>query len=63
MTSLCKELNMSGKASKRKIKRKNSSLRLEESTLKKLKIHAVKKDTSIQKIIEELVEKFLKIRK
>lgn len=53
---------MSEKVAKRN-KRKNTSLRLDENILKKLKIYAIKKDTSIQKIIEGLVEKFLKTKK
>ena len=54
---------MSAKQSKKQAKRKNTSLRLDESMLKKLKIYAVKKDTSVQQIIEELVEGFLKNKK
>ena len=60
---MANSLTMTRKASKKKSNRKNTSLRLEQSTLKKLKIHAIKKDTSIQQIMEELVEKFLEIRK
>ena len=54
---------MSAKQAKKKVKRKNTSLRLDEAMLKKLKIYAVKKDTSVQQIIEELVEGFLKNKK
>ena len=56
---------MSSKPHKKKTKaiRKNTSLRLNESVLKKLKIYAVKKDTSVQQIIEDLVVGFLKNKK
>tara|TARA_B100000282_G_C31715455_1_gene483292 strand:+ start:379 stop:549 length:171 start_codon:yes stop_codon:yes gene_type:complete len=56
---------MSSKPQKKKVKivRKNTSLRLNESVLKKLKIYAVKKDTSVQQIIEDLVVGFLKNKK
>ena len=65
MTSLCNDLLMSSKPQKKKVKtvRKNTSLRLNESVLKKLKIYAVKKDTSVQQIIEDLVVGFLKNKK
>jgi len=56
---------MSSKPQKKKVKtvRKNTSLRLNESVLKNLKIYAVKKDTSVQQIIEDLVVGFLKNKK
>ena len=60
MTSLRNDEEMSAKTAKKKVKRKNTSLRLDEAMLKKLKIYAVKKDTSVQQIIEDLVEGFLK---
>jgi predicted DNA-binding ribbon-helix-helix protein len=63
MTSLRNDSMMSAKPAKKKVKRKNTSLRLDEAMLKKLKIYAVKKDTSVQQIIEELVEGFLKNKK
>ena len=65
MTSLRNGLFMSSKPQKKKVKivRKNTSLRLNESVLKKLKIYAVKKDTSVQQIIEDLVVGFLKNKK
>lgn len=63
MTSVCNEMLMSGKGAGKKAKRKNTSLRLNESVLKKLKIYAIKKDTSVQQIIERLVEEFLKTKK
>ena len=63
MTSLRNDEKMSAKTAKKKVKRKNTSLRLDEAILKKLKIYAVKKDTSVQQIIEDLVEGFLKNKK
>ncbi len=39
--------------------KKNTSLRLDPKTLKALKIIAIDNDSSIQKIIEELVQKYL----
>ncbi|MDF3129045.1 CopG family transcriptional regulator [Kiritimatiellaeota bacterium B1221] len=48
---------------KNKIKLKNTSLRLEEKTLKALKIRAIKEDTSVQKILETLIENYLKGKK
>ena len=63
MTSLRNDKEMSAKTAKKKVKRKNTSLRLDEAMLKKLKIYAVKKDTSVQQIIEDLVEGFLKNKK
>ena len=63
MTSLRNDEEMSAKTAKKKVKRKNTSLRLDEAMLKKLKIYAVKKDTSVQQIIEDLVEGFLKNKK
>ena len=63
MTSLRNDEEMSAKTAKKKVKRKNTSLRFDEAMLKKLKIYAVKKDTSVQQIIEDLVEGFLKNKK
>ena len=63
MTSLRNDKMMSAKTAKKKVKRKHTSLRLDEVMLKKLKIYAVKKDTSVQQIIEDLVEGFLKNKK
>jgi hypothetical protein len=40
--------------------KKNTSLRLDAKTLKALKIIAVENDLSIQKIIEELVQNYIK---
>ena len=39
--------------------KKNTSLRLDNKTLKALKIIAIENDTSVQKIIEELVKKYV----
>ncbi|MQQ08826.1 ribbon-helix-helix protein, CopG family [Epibacterium sp. SM1979] len=39
--------------------KKNTSLRLERKTLKALKIRAIEEDTSVQKIIEQLIEEYL----
>ncbi|WP_424927268.1 hypothetical protein [Amaricoccus tamworthensis] len=39
--------------------RKNTSLRLRSRTLKALKIRAIEEDTSVQGIIERLVEDYL----
>lgn len=39
--------------------RKNTSLRLESRTLKALKIRAVEEDTSVQKLVERLIEAYL----
>ena len=39
--------------------KKNTSLRLDNKTLKALKIIAIENDTSVLKIIEELVKKYL----
>ena len=63
MTSIYIDLIMPSKPRYKKTKRKNTSLRLEESVLKKLKIYAVKKDTSVQQIIEDLVVGLLKNKK
>ncbi|ADE54515.1 ribbon-helix-helix protein, CopG family [Coraliomargarita akajimensis] len=54
---------MPKKAEKKKDKRKNTSLRLDDETLKALKIHAVKKDTSVQQIVEKLIRDYLKGKK
>lgn len=39
--------------------RRNTSLRLEKKTLKTLKIIAIEEDTSVQKIIESLINQYL----
>lgn len=40
-------------------KKKNTSLRLSNKTLKALKIKAIEEDTSVQKIVEQLIEDYL----
>ncbi|WP_319529973.1 hypothetical protein [uncultured Cohaesibacter sp.] len=40
-------------------KKKNTSLRLSGKTLKALKIRAIEEDTSVQQIVEKLVEDYL----
>jgi len=44
---------------KSKGKKKNTSLRLEGEMLKALKIIALEEETSIQKIVEQLITKYL----
>lgn len=39
--------------------KKNTSLRLNSQTLKALKIRAIEEDTSVQVILEKLVEEYL----
>lgn len=39
--------------------KKNTSLRLSGKTLKALKIRAIEEETSVQKIIEKLIEDYL----
>ncbi len=41
-------------------KKKSTSLRLNKKTLNALKIRAIEEETSVQKIIETLVEDYLK---
>jgi hypothetical protein len=49
-----------GKKSKTgKDDKKNTSLRLDPKTLKALKMRALRDDTSVQKIIETLIEDYL----
>jgi len=43
-----------------KLKKKNTSLRLENKVLKALKIRALEEDTSVQKIMERLIKDYLK---
>lgn len=40
--------------------KKNTSLRLGTKTLKALKIRAIEEDTSVQKIVERLIDDYLK---
>ncbi|MFV9615519.1 MAG: hypothetical protein ACNYZG_06155 [Gammaproteobacteria bacterium] len=42
-----------------KVGKKNTSLRLDSKTLKAMKIIAIENDTSVQRIIEGLVQKYL----
>ena len=42
-----------------KVGKKNTSLRLDNKTLKALKIIAIENDTSVQKIIEKLIQKYI----
>ncbi|MEW5008575.1 MAG: hypothetical protein RPR28_08235 [Cycloclasticus sp.] len=53
-----KEESKKEKTSNAKAK-KSTSLRLEKKTLKALKIMAIEKDTSLQKLIESLIEEAL----
>jgi len=39
--------------------KKNTSLRLQKSTLKALKIKAIENDTSVQSLIEQLINDYL----
>lgn len=41
-------------------KKRNTSLRLDKKTLKALKIRAIEEETSVQKIIETLIDDYLK---
>ncbi|WOI35169.1 hypothetical protein R1T40_10720 [Tritonibacter scottomollicae] len=43
--------------------RKNTSLRLDGKTLKALKLRAIEEDTSIQRLIERLIDDYLKTTK
>ncbi len=45
--------------SKDKSDKKNTSLRLESKTLKALKIRAIEEDSSVQAILEGLIEGYL----
>lgn len=45
---------------KDKAGKKNTSLRLDKSTLKALKIKAIEQDTSVQSLIEGLIKEYLK---
>jgi len=42
-----------------KHKKKNTSLRLDSNTLKALKIRAIEEDTSVQNLIESLIQAYL----
>ncbi len=45
---------------KKKDDKKNTSLRLDKSTLKALKIRAIEEEVSVQKLIERLIKDYLK---
>lgn len=45
---------------KDKSDKKNTSLRLPSKTLKALKIRSIEEDTSVQAILEQLVDEYLK---
>ncbi len=47
---------------KDKSKKKNTSLRLDDKTLKRLKMLAVEEDSSVQRIVEKLVHEYLEKR-
>ncbi|MCG8527989.1 MAG: ribbon-helix-helix protein, CopG family [Opitutales bacterium] len=61
MTSLRNEAM--GKKKEDTDSRKNTSLRLEKKVLKTLKVIAIEEDTSVQKIIEELIYEYLRKKK
>jgi hypothetical protein len=42
--------------------KKNTSLRLDEKILKKLKMRAIKEDSSVQQIVEKLIKDFLGVK-
>ena len=44
----------------KKDEKKNTSLRLNGKTLKALKVRAIEEETSVQKIIEQLIEDYLR---
>lgn len=48
------------KTNKEEDNKKNTSLRLSAKTLKALKIRAIMEETSVQKIIEMLIEDYLR---
>ena len=47
----------------KKDKRKNTSLRLKSKTLKALKHRAIEEDTSVQQLVERLIEAYLDLHK
>ncbi len=47
----------------KKEKRKNTSLRLRAKTLKALKLRAIEEDTSVQQLVERLIEAYLAAEK
>ena len=46
-----------------KMKKVNTSLRLEKQVLKELKIMAIEQETSVQAIIEKLIHEYIKKNK
>lgn len=59
---MAKDKTREGEKSKGGDKRKNTSLRLRAKTLKALKIRAIEEDTSVQKLVERLIEDYLASR-
>lgn len=47
----------------KKEKRKNTSLRLRAKTLKALKLRAIEEETSVQQLVERLIEAYLAAHK
>ena len=60
MTSCHHRFAITGAKRVAKDSKKNTSLRLEAKTLKALKIRAFEDDTSVQKLVERLIEDYLK---
>jgi len=52
-------MTKSQSSTKFKDSKKNTSLRLDSKTLKSLKIRAIEEETSVQSIVERLVELYL----
>lgn len=52
-----------GKDPHKSEEKKNTSLRLDKKTLKALKLRALEDDTSVQKIIEDLIDDYLRKRR
>ncbi|MDC7125253.1 MAG: ribbon-helix-helix protein, CopG family [Spirochaetales bacterium] len=50
---------MAKKKDKKNDSKKNTSLRLDEKTLKALKIRAIEEGSSVQKIVEKLIKDYL----
>ena len=51
--------NKSASPDKKDKGKKNTSLRLDKKTLKSLKILAIEKDTSVQKLIEKMIHDYI----
>ena len=56
---MAKSKKRADKPEKAEGSKKNTSLRLDEKTLKALKIRAIEEDTSVQRIVETLIEGYL----